>query len=459
MATTIADVKKAPKNMKGTVLIDGLSKQITGASLAMLGYALAKAGWVTAKTDDDKDDQFEKDQGSKADYSIKIGDTSYDLSWLSPSSMPFFVGTRAFEVLDKQEGINENFILEALASTLDPLSEMSCISSFTDVLKSFSKSGTGQIKDIGITATQNYLSQFIPTVVGQFARTFDDTKRSTGADKGAKNKISQETYRKLAYKVPGLRNTLPASTDYLGREKKEDENSLLRAFNAFINPSTTKKDTMTKEGKELVRLYNKTGNDKILPYAMAQNAKFNDNNYEMTKKEYNEYKKTFGDAYMKNAKELMDTDEYKSASDDEKATMLEGLINYSKDKAKDTFLTGKGEDYSKTLKSGEKSPYISDKVDSLTNDDFSIVDYYIYKTYTPNIVNGKEQDVRNRLNIINAFGIDNETYSKYMEDIGQIKGKDRKKQIFNYINGLNLSAKQKQLLMKKEYQTYRTADR
>ena len=449
MLTTISDFQKAPKNMKGTVLIDGISKQITGASLAMLGYALAKSGWVTAKTGDDKEDKFEADQGSKMNYSIKVGDTSYDLSWLSPSSMPFFVGVRAFETLDKQEGLNENFILESLASTIDPLSEMSCIESFTNVLKSFSNSGTGQIKDMAVTATQNYLSQFIPTVVGQFARTFDDTKRTTSADKGSTNKISQETYRKLAYKVPGLRNTLPEQTDYLGKAKKEDENIALRSFNAFLNPSNTRKDTMTKEGKELIRLYEKTGNDNIVPYALAQNIKYNGNSYDMTKKEYNQYKKTFGDSYMKNVKELMDTEEYKDATDDEKATMIEGLINYSKDKTKDKFLTGKGEEYSKT----------SDKVDALTGDNFGISDYYIYKTYAPNIVNGKEQDVRNRLNTINAFGIDYQTYSKYMEDIGQIKGKDRKKQIFNYINSLDLTAEQKQLLMKKEYSSYRNADK
>ena len=46
-----------------------------------------------------------------------------------------------------------------------------------------------------------------------------------------------------------------------------------------------------------------------------------------------------------------------------------------------------------------------------------------------------------------------------MEDIQNIKGKDRKQQIFNYINGLNLTAEQKQLLMKKVYKTYNKYDR
>lgn len=452
LATTIADVKKAPKNMKGSVLIDGLSKQITGSSLALLGYALAKSGIVTAGAGDDKDDYFEINQGSKMDYSIKLGDTSYDLSWLSPSSMPFFVGARMFEVLDKQEGINENIILESLASTLDPLSEMSCISSFTDILQSYNQDSTGMIKDMGVSTMQNYLSQFIPTVSGQFARLFDDTKRTTMADKNAPNKISQETYRTLAYKIPGLRNTLPESTDYLGREKKEEENKGIRAFDAFLNPANKKKDEMTKEGKEVVRLYQKTGNGDVIPSALAQNIKYNDNNYEMSRKEYNKYKKDFGDTYSDNVKELMKTDAYKDADDNDKAKMIAGVMKYSKDKAKDVFLTDKGEEYSST----------SDEIDDFAGDKMSISDYYALKVSsttkvgdgTTSIVNG--QNAYKNIALVDAFDMDAKDYLKYSYEIGKIKAdKDAngksisgtaKRKKMEYIQSLPLSATQKEML-------------
>lgn len=476
MINLALDVYNAPKSMKANVLIDGLSKQITGTSLALLGYALAKSGRVTAGADDDKEGKFEKDQGSAMDYSIKIGDTSYDLSWLSPSSMPFFVGARMYEILDKQEGINENIILESLASTLDPLSEMSCISSFTKILQSYSKDEGGKLKDILVSTGQNYLSQFIPTVSGQFARYFDDTKRTTSADKNAPNKITQETYRQLAYKVPGLRNLLPASTDYYGQEKEEynyfdneGKSRIEKFYNAFLSPVNKRRDTMTEEDKELMRLYEKTGNDKIVPSGLQMYVKFNDNQYDMSRKEYNEYKKTFGDAFKTNVKELMESSDYKNASDDEKAAMVQGIMDYSKDKAKDTYLTDKGENYVKTLKSGEESPYESDKVDMLTNGRFSIADYYTYKAYAPNVINGSYADVRNRLNVINTFGIDKEVYSKYMDEIGDIKadvdsrGKtipnSKKRKVFEYINSLDLTSEQKKLLMKKQYSTYRDADK
>lgn len=453
MITTLSDMKKAPQNMKGAVLIDGLSKQMTGASLALLGYALAKGGLVTAKTDDDKEDKFLKDKGAKADYSIKLGNTSYDLSWLSPSSMPFFVGARMFEVLDKQEGINPNVIMEGLASTLDPLSEMSVIQSFTKILSSYKTDSNQMLKEMGEETAKSYVSQFIPTVLGQFAKLFDDKKRSTYADKNSKFSFGQELWRSVLYKIPGARNTLPEQTDFTGKTKKE-YNDL---YNVFLSPANKARDTMTKQDKELVRLYRKTGNDDILPYALGSNVKFNDNSYQMSTKEYNKYKKDFGNTYEDNVEDLMQKSAYKNATDDEKTEMISGIMKYSKDKTKDNFLTKKGENYVKTTKKGI-SPYESDKVDELTNDNFSISDYYIYKTNTPNIVNGNVQNVKNKINLINTFGIDNEIYSKYMEEINNIKGSDRKQKIFNYINGLDLTSEQKQLLMKKVYKTYRSYD-
>ena len=485
MLTTIADMNKAPKSMRGTIFIDGLSKQMAGGSLAILGYALAKSGYVKATAGEDKDDKFEQSMGAKMDYSIKLGDTSYDLSWLSPSAMPFFVGARMFDVLDKQEGINENLILESLASTLDPLSEMSVVKSFTDVLKSYQQSSTGMLKDMGVSTIQSYLSQYIPTLSGQFARMFDDTKRTTSADKNSPNKISQETLRQLQYKIPGLRNMLPESTDMYGNANKEyNKGHIIKGaemfgidtkndwlgkgidtlFNSFVSPANKKEDKMTDEDREILRVYNQVGDSDIIPSYLPQYLKYNNNNYEMTREQYNDYKKVYGEAFTQNIKELMNTSDYKNASDDEKSEMIEGIMKYSKDKAKDTYLTLQGEDYRKTNKKGKKSYYESDKVDSLTDNNFSIADYYIYKANTPNIVYGDADTIRNRLNLINTFGIDKQVFSDYMTEIGSIEAdKDangktisgsKKMKIFNYINSLDLTKEQKIMLMKKMYKSF-----
>lgn len=476
--TTLSDLKKVDSSMKGAVMINGLSKQTVGAGLLVMGYMLAKNGVLTADSGDDKDDKFEKDQGAKMDFSLKlpasiVGDgaskVSLDLSWLSPSSMPLLVGAAMHEQFSKHEGINEDMIIESLAGVLDPLSEMSCISSFTDVLDSYSNSSAGKFMGIAKSTSQNYISQFIPTVSSQIAKTFDAKKRSTYADKSSSHQFTQETLRKLMYKIPGARNLLPEQTDYFGDTKKEIDNMAIRALDAFFNPANHKTDTMSKESKELIRLYNKTGNDAVLPGNPNTYINYNDKQYTMTQKEFNKYKKDFGEAAKKNVKEVMDSEEYRSASDDEKAEMIEGVMKYAKDVAKDNFLTSKGQNYVKINEDGEETHYESDNVNEITQaTNYSIADYYITKTITPNLLEGNLETKKKKLGMVSEFGFDAKTYNQYLEEIGNIEadktasGKSingtRKRKIIAYLNSLDLTPLQRAILLKQSYKSFRSYD-
>jgi hypothetical protein len=463
----ISEMKNAPKNMRGNIFVNNLSKQITGSSLALVGFALSQAGVLTGDSGDDKEDKFEKDQGAKMDYSIKIGGTSYDLSWLSPSSMPLFVGARMNEILVKQEKINPDFVVESLASTLDPLSEMSCLSGFTKVLKSYKQDSAGMYLDIGESTARNYASQFLPTLLGQFSQAIDTKKRSTYPDKNSTFKFGQQTLRELQYKTPA-RVLLPEQTDYYGEAKKEEENPAIRAIKAFFSPVNTRKDNMSKESKELIRIYKETGNEDVLPTGLQSYLNYNGNKYDMSQKDYNNYKKDYGDAFKDTLNSLMNSTRYNNSSDDEKAEMIAGIMKYSKDKAKDNYLTEQGEDYVKTNEDGTTSYYESDKVDNLTNDDFSIADYYIYKVKAPNVVSGRFDNIKNKISMTQVFGIDPITYSNYLEGIGDIEadytasGKlirnSKKRKVAEYLDSFGLDSTQKAALFRQQYKSYKSAD-
>lgn len=463
----ISEMKNAPKNMRGNIFVNNLSKQITGSSLALVGFALSQAGVLTGDSGDDKEDKFEKDQGAKMDYSIKIGGTSYDLSWLSPSSMPLFVGARMNEILVKQEKINPDFVVESLASTLDPLSEMSCLSGFTKVLKSYKQDSAGMYLDIGESTARNYASQFLPTLLGQFSQAIDTKKRSTYPDKNSTFKFGQQTLRELQYKTPA-RVLLPEQTDYYGEAKKEEENPAIRAIKAFFSPVNTRKDNMSKESKELIRIYKETGNEDVLPTGLQSYLNYNGNKYDMSQKDYNNYKKDYGDAFKDTLNSLMNSTRYNNSSDDEKAEMIAGIMKYSKDKAKDNYLTEQGEDYVKTNEDGTTSYYESDKVDNLTNDDFSIADYYVYKVKAPNVVSGRFDNIKNKISMTQVFGIDPITYSNYLEGIGDIEadytasGKlirnSKKRKVAEYLDSFGLDSTQKAALFRQQYKSYKSAD-
>ena len=438
---TIADTKKAPKGQKGVVFIDGISKQIVGGSLAILGYALAKSGKLKADAGDDNEDKFLKDIGAKMDYSIKLGDTSYDLSWLSPSAMPFFVGAAFYEQLEKGQGIDGNFLTEALASTLDPLSEMSVISSLTEIFDSYEKNKAKRIANAGEKALQNYITQYIPTAFSQFARTLDDKKRSTYADKNSPWTFGQETLRKVAYKIPGARNLLPEQKDYLGRTKEENKNIALRALESFVSPMNYKKDTSNEVTKELVRLYDETGGSGLIPTKPDQYIKYKNEKYEMTQKEYNDFKKDYGEnAFTEVNKALKDKD-YQNLSDSQKAAVIKNIMGYSKYKAKYDYFEDRDIDYyNQTYDTARKSE----------ENGHAIYDYYISKKTNNKSATSNTKGSTNRYEEVAKKGIDAKTFDDFKNFVNNARGdsrrggKTKKQKVQEYIQSLNLTAKQKQ---------------
>lgn len=441
MLKTISDFKKAPSSQKASVLIDGISKQMTGTALTVLGYALAQSGIVTADAGDDKDDKFEKDIGAKMNYSIKIGNKSYDFSWLSPSSMPFFVGASAYEQWEKKEGLDANFIFDALASTIDPLSEMSVISSFTKVMSSYEKDDAKKLKKAGESTVQSYISQYIPTVFSQFSRTLDSKKRNTYADKNSPWTFGEETLKQVAYKTP-FRTMLPEQTDYLGRTKKENENVFVRGFEAFLSPASVKQDTSNKVTKELMKLYKKTGNTEIIPGKPDQYIDYKDEKYDLTQKEYNKLKRDYGTLAAKEIDKAMNNSEYKKLSKDKQAQVISNIMKYSKFKAKENYFTKKDIDYTNTQFSNARKAEQSG---------YAIADYYISKQINKKTRTASTND-RNRYQEVKAFGVSGKMFDDFKAFVSTARGESRtgglskKQKVINYIQGLPLTADQKEKL-------------
>ena len=441
MFKTISDFKKAPSSQKASVLIDGISKQMTGTALTILGYALAKSGRVTADAGDDKEDKFEKDIGAKMNYSIRIGNKSYDFSWLSPSSMPFFVGASAYEQWEKKEGLDANFIFDALASTIDPLSEMSVISSFTKVMSSYEKDDAKKIKKAGESTIQSYISQYIPTVFSQFSRTLDSKKRNTYADKNSPWTFGEETLKQVAYKTP-FRTMLPEQTDYLGRTKMENENVFARGFEAFLSPASVKQDTSNKVTKELMRLYKKTGNTEIIPGKPDQYIDYKDEKYDLTQKEYNKLKRDYGTLAAKEIDKAMNNSEYKKLSKDKQAQVISNIMKYSKFKAKENYFTKKDIDYTNTQFSNARKAEQSG---------YAIADYYISKQTNKKTRTASTND-RNRYQEVKAFGVSGKMFDDFKAFVSTARGESRtgglskKQKVINYIQGLPLTADQKEKL-------------
>ena len=473
-------------NIEASQFIDNLAQGMTGTSLALLGYALAKAGILNGAGDDDKEGKYDYYLG-KQSYSLKVGGKTFSISWLSPVAMPLLVGANAYEKLEEGEDWDMNVIVDTLAQTLDPLSEMSFVSSLTDVLQSYQMGSAQMISEMGQNITQNYISQFFPTLFSQLASTLDDTKRSTSASKNSPWKFGEETIRKIMYKIPGLRNQLEAGTDIWGNEIKQNENIVMRAVENFLAPYTVKNDTTDYLDRELKKIYNQTGETGVIPGIPQGYLKYKDETYYMSAEEYTKYKKTYGTIANQYLKQLIGNSNYKNASDEEKATMIEQMYKYSSAKANEKYFESQNIEYSsdvlKDLEAFEElnmnntqiAEYVSlnklsssikndDDIDSINKkseisklmansnlNDEQLA--YLYEKYY-----SSEEALKNvmdaKIPVKDFIRFNSQEFTTDYYSNGTAVPNSRKNKVINYVNSLNLSIPQKAMLIKMEYSSY-----
>lgn len=457
--------------------IDNLSKGLTGTGIAVLGYALADAGILKASGgDDDKKEKYDEALG-KQTYSITIGERTYSLDWLSPVGIPLFVGAEANALRNSQQKEKNRIssdddkkynqtlkslenLANAMSNSMSPMSEMSMISGLTSALSSYEKDKTSAV----ITnAVKSYVNQFVPTVLGQIARTTDDYERSTTSTKSSGlSKAIDQTKLQLMSKIPGLRQKLPTKEDIWGNEQKAEPNIPLRVVNNFVNPSTVKNINTSKVDEELDNLYNKTGESTILPSTIEKTYTINGQTYRMTNEEYSKYKKNYGQTSYKLLDDLINSNDYNKLSDEQKQKAIENIYSYAKevnkvDYAKNNNETVKTSTLYDTLeelkqKGGDQSAYLGyvAKTKDITGEGankrkIGVLANYDYSDKTKEIIyKNTEGSNDKKIILVDKLGLPINEYLKYKsqkfesdkdEDGETVKGSKNQK-VYDYLNNI-----------------------
>lgn len=431
-------------NINASQFIDNLAQGLTGTSLTLLGYALAKSGVLTGSGGDDKDDKYDKQLG-KTGYSLNIGGNSYSISWLSPVAMPLLVGSNAYEQLEEDKEWDMNVVSDTLAKTLDPLNEMSFMQGLTNALQSYG-SGADKIKGSLESTAQNYVGQFFPTLFSQLAATTDDKKRSTKASNNSSYKFGEQTIRSIMYKVPGLRQQLEVATDIWGNEKEQSDNILVRALESFIAPYSKNKDISTNLDKEIKRVYNETGESGVIPNIPYAYTKYDGETYKMSAKEYTDFKKTYGQTANSTLNKLINSADYKQATDEDKAKMIDSVYDYARAKA--------NEEYFDNIDTNYENQMI-DKLDTLKSNYGISADTYF--------ANKKEYDYAyqnpDKYSVIRQIA-KYDKYTTYKNEITDIRNNTSNDKIetIKYINSLNMNIPQKAMFIKQYYKSFKQYD-
>lgn len=430
-------------NIEASQFIDKLSQGITGTSLTLLGYALAKAGILHGSGDDDKEGKYDSQLGNSG-YSVKIGDNSYSISWLSPVAMPLLVGANAYEQLEEEKEWDMNVVSDTLAKTLDPLNEMSFMQGLTNALQSYG-GGADKIKGSLESVGQNYAGQFFPTLFSQIASTTDDKKRSTKASNNSSYKFGEQTLRSIMYKVPGLRQQLEVATDIWGNEKEQSDNILERAFESFIAPYSKTNNISTALDKELKKVYNETDETGVIPSIPYAYVKYGNNTYRMSASEYTQYKKTYGQTAYKLLNKTIESKNYKSLSYEEKAKVLKNVFGYSKYVANKEYFDGQKVDYSS--KEYEK-PYLYSKVGNVSDYYLSKVkDFEADKDANGKTISGSAK--KKAIQYINSLNASIPEKAMLIKMYGNFTFNNYNKEIIEYVNSKRISKTDKEALLKK----------
>lgn len=330
-------VKKG--NMDATKMIDHIGQSLTGSGIAVLGAFLAAQGIFSAgSSDDDKEANFDAGMGQQ-EYAINIGGKSYTIDWASPVVVPLAMGGELYNALQQKYDDEETAFNQAMATVsrmFDPLLNMTMLSGIGSTISSAAYNKSNPLFGIASNVATNFGGQFVPTLFGQIARTVDNTRRTTYADKNSPVPSSvQKFLQRQANKIPGLSQYQPAYTDVWGREQKNGpDNVFARAAYNFFSPGYLADAKGTQAEKALKELYQATGDNSVLPSKPQKYYKDADGVKKfLNADQYSKLTSEGGKISLDAIDKLTKSEAYKQMSNDERIEAVADIYKYAKDVA------------------------------------------------------------------------------------------------------------------------------
>jgi len=194
---------------------------------------------------------------------------------------------------------------------------------------------TNTLTQIGAKVGTNYITSYVPSLFGALARTIDDKQRKSFVEQGKGTGVMgslRYMQEQIENKIPGLNQTNIAIRDIWGEEKTNDFAE--RFFENFILPgyiSTYKNDPILDE---MGRLFDATGDAAMIPKEDPDKSITVTKNGEkikkvLTDKEWDHYKEVRGKTAFDELTELMNTADYRNATDAVQAQMIKDIWSHA----------------------------------------------------------------------------------------------------------------------------------
>lgn len=342
----------------GSQIVNSLSEGLTGTGLALAGYFLAQAGLLRGAGNEDEDENYYEQSLGKQNFSLTIGGHYYTIDWISPTSIPLFIGARISDMVDSGSfwglfGIDEESsfadnvgnVLSVFASVFDPIFEMSCMSGLQDALEDALNRNADQNfwAALAVNASTGYLSQYFSnSALRHVARVVDPVRRDTTYSSNANPyaKALDKQVNQIINGIPFVSQSLPAYIDNNGQEERTytDATSFVgNAFQQMVSPGWYDKYSAQPVDEERLRL-NEEYEAGVQPDYISGKITYDGTSYQMTPEERNDYKTTYGRIQSEFGNDVIATQGYRNAGNKMQMEILKKLGAYATSQAKIRFL-------------------------------------------------------------------------------------------------------------------------
>lgn len=337
--TDAAQAKQIKANITKTLQngIKHLAQGMVGTGLMALGFLLAGgklvpevfiSGLTPPST---KEKEFLKNNGWQP-LALQIGDTYISMEWLTPSASIMLAGAQAYHSTTGEDKNWYDVPLESMTALFQTVLDSSV---FTGIKKLMANEWGGVGKAVTDLAT-DYVSQHIPSLGVALGNIAEENKVSYYSPDSVK-----EVKYKAIMSIPGLRQILEengidvpkATLDSWGKPIKAG-NLWQRVFDNFFNPAKVTKTPDDPVFKELMKLYESTGDTKVFPRILSNKITTKEVKEELkipelklTDDEMYWLKQELGQSYYRLIKAYIKSPPYRRDSDETKVNTISGFYD------------------------------------------------------------------------------------------------------------------------------------
>lgn len=316
-----------------------LGRSLTGMGILAVSYALAEAGILTGSSDDDVEKRRAMEASGWKPYSIKIGNTYYDYSFIQPVGMLMAIGADMYKEGQSVDDLTDLVAVSGagIKGGVNCFFNMSFFSSLTDFFGGYGDAASNMGK-----AVLDFPTQFAPAITNAVNKTIDPYQRETYDPNPLK-----QTVNKMAAKLPLASQTLPIKQNVYGEDMMQNQgrNAVQRTAENMLFPSTVGQTKSHKVNDELLRLNDATGSKSQFFAYPDKRQEFGGETVVLSSDEWLNFIENSNGYASRQAENLIGSSFYKGMSDEDKVDAISTVKKYANYKAKKALASERGLSY------------------------------------------------------------------------------------------------------------------